>query len=136
MERTLVIIKPDAVKDKHIGEIINRFEKQGFEIVAMKMLQMTEDEAENFYYIHRGKEFFEQLIKFMTSGPCVLMVIQGKNIIKKVRDFIGATDPKKAEKGTIRADFGSSITENAVHASDSLESAKFEVNFFFPEKAF
>jgi len=136
MERTLVIIKPDAVKDKHIGEIINRFEKQGFEIIAMKMLQMTEDEAENFYYIHRGKEFFEQLIKFMTSGPCVLMVIQGKNIIKKVRDFIGATDPKKAEKGTIRADFGSSITENAVHASDSLESAKFEVNFFFPEKAF
>lgn len=136
MERTLVIIKPDAVKDKHIGEIISRFERQGFEIIAMKMLQMTKDEAENFYYIHRGKEFFEQLVKFMTSGPCVPMVIQGKSVIKKVRDFIGATDPKKAERGTIRADFGTGTPENAVHASDSLESAKFEVNFFFPDKAF
>ncbi len=136
MERTLVIIKPDAVKDKHIGEIISRFEKAGFEIVSLKMLQMTKDEAENFYYVHRGKDFFDELIKFMISGPCVPMVLEGDDIIKRVRDFIGATEPKEAEPGTIRADFGTKTPENAIHASDSIESAKFEVNFFFPNMAF
>ncbi len=135
MERTLVIIKPDAVKNRHIGEIISRLEKKGFTIIGIKMTRLAKDEAENFYYVHRGKEFFNALIEFMMSDKCVPMVLEGDNVIKEIRNFIGATDPKKAEKGTIRADFGTEVTSNAIHASDSIESARFEVNFFFPEFA-
>ncbi len=133
MNRTLVIIKPDAVKAKHIGDIIKRFEDEGYTIVGLKMLQLTKDEAENFYNVHRGKPFFENLIKFMTSGNCVPMVLErDENIIQDVRNFIGATDSRKAEKGTIRADYGTDNSQNAVHASDSEESARVEINFFFP----
>jgi len=133
MERTLVIIKPNCYRKKCIGEVISRFEKNDFRIIGMKMLKMTKYEAENFYYMHRGKPFFEPLVEFMTSDFCVPMVIEGENVIVKVREFIGNTDPAKAYKGSIRADFGDSVRENAVHASDSEESAKFELNFFFPE---
>lgn len=136
MERTLVIIKPDAVKNKHIGEIISRFEKNDFNIIGLKMLKLSREECENFYYIHYGKEFYERLINFMISGEIVCMVLEGENVINRVREFIGPTDPKLAKKGTIRGDFGSEMPANAVHASDSLESAKFEVNYFFPDKAF
>ncbi len=133
MERTLVIIKPDAVKAKHIGEIITRFEKNDFKIIAMRMTRLTKDEAESFYYVHRGKPFFKTLIEFMTSDKIVPMVIEGEDIIRKVREFIGKTNPAEAREGCIRREFGTDITRNAVHASDSLENAKFEVNFFFPE---
>ncbi len=133
MEKTLVIIKPDAVKSKHIGDIISRFEKEDFNILGIKMLKLTKDEAENFYYVHRGKDFFEGLVNFMTSDRCVPMVLEGENAIKKVREIIGATDSRKAAPGTIRAQFGTDNSKNAVHASDSEESARFEINFFFPE---
>lgn len=136
MERTLVIIKPGSVLKKNTGDIISRFEKKGFNIIAIKMIQLSKDEAQSFYYCHRGKDFFKMLVEFMISGPCVPMVIEGKSVIQRIRDFIGATDPKKAEPGTIRADFGTEMPKNAVHASDSIESARFEVNFFFPDKAF
>jgi len=135
MERTLVIIKPDCINKKCIGEIIDRFEKQGFNITAMKMMHLTKDEAENFYYIHRGKPFFKPLVDFMTSGNCIPMVMEGTNIIQKIRDFIGNTDPEKAPKGSIRADYGKTTRENAIHASDNKETSRFEVNFFFPELA-
>jgi nucleoside-diphosphate kinase len=136
MERTLIIIKPDAVRDRHIGEIISRFEKGNFNIIGLKMLKLSREECENFYYVHYGKEFYERLINFMISGEVVCMVLEGEGVIKRVRDLIGPTNPKEAPKGTIRGDFGSEMPANAVHASDSLESAKFEVNFFFPDKSF
>ena len=135
MERTLVTIKPNCVKKKCTGEIIARFEKNDFEIIGMRMMKLTRDEAENFYYIHRGKPFFNPLVEFMVSGTCVPMVLEGDDVIKKVREFIGDTDPEKAHGGSIRADYGDSVRENAVHASDGVETAKFEVNFFFPEFA-
>ncbi len=133
MNKTLVIVKPDAVKAKHIGEIISRFEKQRYKIIGLKMIQMTRDEAENFYNVHRGKPFYNDLVEFMTSGNCVPMVLEkDSNIIHEVRKFIGATDSRKAEAGTIRADFGTDNSQNAVHASDSEENAVTEINFFFP----
>ncbi len=135
MERTLLIIKPNAVIEKHIGEIIKRIENEGFEIIGIKMLKLTLDEAENFYYIHRGKPFFHPFVHFMCSERSVFMVMEGNDVIRKLRDFIGDTDPMQAPKGSIRSDFGKSVRENAVHASDSVESSKFEVNFFFPELA-
>ncbi len=134
-ERTLVIIKPDVVKKQCLGEVIKRFEDKGFHITGMKMIQLTKDEAEAFYHVHRGKNFFNVNVEFITSSVCLPMVIEGKNVINKVRDFIGVTDPSEACKGTIRCDFGGSLPQNAVHASDGIETSKFEVNFFFPEFA-
>ncbi len=135
MERTLVIIKPNCIKKRCIGEIIARFEKKDFKIIGMKMIRLTKDEAENFYYVHRGKPFFKILVEFMTSDICIPIVLEGNNIISQVREFIGHTDPEKASKGSIRADYGDTVPENAVHASDGVETSKFEINFFFPKFA-
>ena len=135
MEKSLVIIKPNCIKKRCIGKIIDRFEKNKFKIIGLKMEKPTKDEMENFYYIHRGKPFFNNLVKFMISDYCVFMVIEGEGVIKKIRTFIGDTDPEKAKKHTIRADYADNSVENAIHASDGIESSKFEVNFFFPELA-
>lgn len=131
MEQTLSIIKPDGVEKGIIGEIIKRFEGNGLRIKAMKMISLSQKEAEGFYYVHKERPFFKSLVEFMTSGPVVVMALEGENAIKKNRDLMGATDPKKAEKGTIRNDFASSIERNIVHGSDSPESAKFEIPYFF-----
>lgn len=131
MERTLAIIKPDAVAVGLSGQIIQRIETAGLRVVGAKMAHLTRSKAEGFYYVHRGKPFFPSLIDFMSSGPTILMVLEGKNAIKDWRNVMGATDPSKAEKGTIRRDFGSSIEKNATHGSDSPESATFEVTYFF-----
>lgn len=131
MEQTLSIIKPDGVEKGIIGEIIKRFEGNGLRIKAMKMISLSQKEAEGFYYVHKERPFFKSLVEFMTSGPIVVMALEGGNAIKKNRDLMGATDPKKAEKGTIRNDFASSIERNIVHGSDSPESAKFEIPYFF-----
>lgn len=131
MERTLSIIKPDAVGKNHIGDIISRFEKVGLRLVATRMLHLNTKQAEGFYAVHKERPFFKDLVSFMTTGPCIIMVLEGENAVQKNRDIMGATDPKKAAKGTIRADFASSIDENAVHGSDSAENAKNEIDFFF-----
>jgi nucleoside-diphosphate kinase len=131
MERTLSIIKPDAVGKNHIGEIISRFEKTGLRIVAAKMKQLSEKDAQGFYAVHKERPFFKDLVSFMITGPVLILVLEGENAIQKNRDVMGATDPKKAAQGTIRADFASSIDENAVHGSDSVENAKTEIDFFF-----
>ncbi len=131
IERTLSIIKPDAVAKNVVGEIINRFEKAGLHVVAAKMLQLSEREAAGFYAEHKERPFFKDLVSFMTSGPIVVQVLEGENAIAKNRELMGATDPKKADKGTIRADFAVSIDENAVHGSDSLAAAAREVSYFF-----
>lgn len=131
MERTLSIIKPDAVKKNAIGKIIDRFESNGLKIAAMKKLSLSEKNAQDFYAIHKERPFFKDLVSFMTSGPVVVMVLEGENAVKKNRELMGDTDPKKAAKGTIRADFAESIDANAVHGSDSLENAKNEIAFFF-----
>lgn len=131
IERTLSIIKPDAVAKNVVGEIINRFEKAGLHVVAVKMLQLSEREAAGFYAEHKERPFFKDLVSFMTSGPIVVQVLEGENAIAKNRELMGATDPKKADKGTIRADFAVSIDENAVHGSDSLAAAAREVSYFF-----
>lgn len=134
-ERTLSIIKPDAVGKNHIGDIISRFEKAGLKIVAAKMTHLPEAQAQGFYAVHKERPFFKDLVSFMTTGPVLVMVLEGENAIVKNRDIMGATDPKKAAPGTIRADFASSIDENAVHGSDSAENAKIEIDFFFkPEE--
>jgi len=133
MDRTLSIIKPDAVKKNVIGKIISRFEEHNIKIIAAKMLHLTEEEAGAFYAIHKGKPFYDELINFMTSGPVLVQVLQGPNVVEKNREIMGATDPKKAAKGTIRKDFASSIDANAVHGSDSEENAKKEIAFFFSE---
>lgn len=134
-ERTLSIIKPDAVRKNHIGEIIARFEKNGLHIAAAKLKHLTKEEAEGFYAVHKERPFFKDLVTFMISGPVVILVLEGPNAVLKNRDIMGATDPKKAEKGTIRADFAHSIDENAVHGSDSAENAKIEIAYFFkPEE--
>lgn len=130
-ERTLSIIKPDAVKKNVVGKIIDRFESNGLKIVAMRKLVLSEKNAQDFYAIHKERPFFRDLVSFMTSGPVVVMVLEGENAVKKNRDLMGETDPKKAAKGTIRADFAESIDANAVHGSDSLENAKNEIAFFF-----
>lgn len=130
-EMTLSIIKPDAVKKNVVGKIIDRFESNGLKIAAMRKLVLSEKNAQDFYAIHKERPFFRDLVSFMTSGPVVVMVLEGENAVKKNRDLMGDTDPKKAAKGTIRADFAESIDANAVHGSDSLENAKNEIAFFF-----
>ncbi len=132
-ERTLAIIKPDAVKKNAIGDIISRYEKAGLKPVAMKMLSMSKGTAQGFYAVHKARPFFESLCTFMSSGPVVVLVLEGDNAIKKNRDLMGATDPAKADKGTIRQIHGTNIEYNAVHGSDSPETARFEVGYFFPE---
>lgn len=134
IERTLSIIKPDAVKKGYIGEIYTRFEKAGLRIIAAKMLQLTPAQAEEFYAIHRERPFFKSLVMFISSGPVMVQVLEGENAVLKHRDIMGATDPKQAAPGTIRADFAESIDENAVHGSDSLATAEQEVGFFFSPK--
>ncbi|RPI46450.1 MAG: nucleoside-diphosphate kinase [Betaproteobacteria bacterium] len=133
VERTLSIIKPDAVAKNAIGEIYSRFEKNGLKIIAARMFRLSRTEAEAFYCVHRQRPFFKDLVDFMVSGPIMVQVLEGENAIAKNRDLMGATDPKKAAKGTIRADFADSIDANAVHGSDSAQTATTEVAFFFPE---
>ena len=132
LERTLSIIKPDAVAKNVIGQIYTRFENAGLKIVAAKMAQLTQAEAEGFYAVHKERPFFKDLVSFMISGPVMIQVLEGENAIAKNRELMGATDPKKADKGTIRADFADSIDANAVHGSDAPETAAVEVAFFFP----
>lgn len=131
VERTLSIIKPDAVAKNHVGDIYSRFEKAGLKIVAARMKHLTQGEAEGFYAEHKERGFFKDLVGFMTSGPVVVSVLEGENAVLTHRDIMGATDPKKAAPGTIRADFAASIDENAVHGSDSVDSAKREISYFF-----
>ena len=134
MERTLSIIKPDAVKKNVIGKIISRFEENGLRIAGVKKMLLSEDQAQNFYAVHRERPFFNDLVKFMTSGSVVVMVLEGEDAVMKNRDLMGATNPKEAKSGTIRADFAESIDANAVHGSDSLENAKNEISFFFKDE--
>ena len=131
IERTLSIIKPDAVAKNVIGQIYTRFENAGLKIVAARMTQLSRAEAEGFYAVHRERPFFKDLVDFMISGPVMIQALEGENAVLKHRDLMGATDPKKAEKGTIRADFAKTIEKNAVHGSDSAENAKTEIAFFF-----
>jgi nucleoside-diphosphate kinase len=131
-ERTFSIIKPDAVKAGQAGEILARLEKAGFRIVALRLRYLTRAEAEGFYHVHRERPFFGSLCGFMSSGPCVTMVLEGENAIARLRETMGATDPAKAGPGTIRRDFASSIEANCIHGSDSLESARLEIGYFFP----
>lgn len=132
VERTLSIIKPDAVKKNAIGQILARFEKAGLRIVAARMMHLSRAEAEGFYGVHRHRPFFRDLVEFMTSGPVLVQVLEGDDAIAKNRELMGATDPKKAAKGTIRADFAESIDANAVHGSDGPDTARVEVGYFFP----
>ncbi len=132
VERTLSIIKPDAVANNVIGQILARFEKAGLKIIAARMLQLSRRDAEGFYAVHRERPFFKDLVDFMTSGPVMVQVLEGDNAIQKNRDLMGATDPKKAAKGTIRADFAQSIDANAVHGSDGPDTAMVEIAYFFP----
>ena len=131
-ERTLSIIKPDAVAKNVIGEILSRFEKAGLRVIAARMIHLSRLQAEGFYAVHRARPFFKDLVDFMISGPVMVQVLEGDNAIQKNRDLMGATDPKKADKGTIRADFAQSIDANAVHGSDAPETAKDEIAYFFP----
>jgi len=134
MEQTLSIIKPDAVSKNVIGKIIDRFESNGLRIAAMKKIKLTKEDAGKFYEVHKERPFYNELCDFMSSGPVVVMVLEGENAVAKNRELMGATDPKEAEPGTIRADFAQSIDANAVHGSDSLENAKKEIAFFFAER--
>ena len=131
-ERTLSIIKPDAVAKNVIGQIVARFEAAGLKIAAAKLVQLSRAEAEGFYAVHSARPFFKDLVDFMISGPVFVQVLEGENAILKNRELMGATDPKKAEKGTIRADFAESIDANAVHGSDAPETAAVEIAYFFP----
>ena len=131
-ERTLSIIKPDAVAKDLIGRVTARFEGAGLKIVAARMMQLSEREAQGFYAVHRERPFFRDLVKFMVSGPVMVQVLEGEDAIAKNRDLMGATDPKKAAKGTIRADFAESIDANAVHGSDGPDTARAEIGYFFP----
>ena len=133
VERTLSIIKPDAVANNVIGQILSRFESAGLKIAAIRMAHLSEAEASGFYAVHKGRPFFGDLIKFMTSGPVSIQVLEGEGAIQKNRDLMGATDPSKAAKGTIRADFAKSIDANAVHGSDAPETAAVEIAYFFPD---
>lgn len=132
-ERTLAIIKPDAVKKNAIGDIIVRYENAGLKPVAIRLMQFSKSTAEGFYAVHKARPFFDSLCTFMVSGPVVVLVLQGDNAIKKNRELMGATDPAKADAGTIRKAHGTNIEFNAVHGSDSPETAKFEIGYFFPE---
>jgi len=133
LERTLSIVKPDGVRRNVIGDVYNRFEKAGLRIVAARMMSLTQAQAEAFYGIHRERPFFRDLVTYMTSGPVIVQVLEGEGAVAKNRDVMGATDPKKAARGTIRADLAESIEQNVVHGSDSLENAAREVAFFFAE---
>src|SRR6266850_5864915 len=132
VERTLSIIKPDAVAKNVIGEIYARFEKAGLKVIAARMVHLSRKDAEGFYAVHKGRPFYDDLVTFMISGPVMIQALEGEGAIAKNRELMGATDPKKAEKGTIRADFAQSIDANAVHGSDSIDSARTEVAYFFP----
>ncbi len=132
VERTLSIIKPDAVAKNVIGQIYSRFEKAGLKVVAARMVHLSRADAEGFYAVHRARPFFKDLVEFMISGPVMVQALEGENAIAKNRDLMGATDPKKADKGTIRADFADSIDANAVHGSDAPEAAAIEIAYFFP----
>jgi nucleoside-diphosphate kinase len=131
MERTLSIIKPDGVAKGLIGEVAGRFEKNGIKIAAMKMIHMSKKQAQGFYAVHRERPFFDSVTDFMSSGPCVVMVLEGDNVIAKNRELMGATNPKEAAEGTIRKDFASDIEKNIVHGSDAPETAAFEIGYFF-----
>jgi nucleoside-diphosphate kinase len=132
IERTLSIIKPDAVAKNVIGQIYSRFESAGLKVVAARMIHLSRAEAEGFYAVHRERPFFKDLVDFMISGPVMVQALEGEGAIAKNRDLMGATDPKKADKGTIRADFADSIDANAVHGSDAAETAQLEIAYFFP----
>jgi nucleoside-diphosphate kinase len=130
-ERTFSIIKPDAVKARKAGEVLARLEKAGFELVALRLRRLSRAEAEGFYHVHRARPFFDSLCAFMTSGPCITMVLERENAIAQLREIMGATDPAKAAAGTIRKDFAASIEANAIHGSDAPETARFEIGYFF-----
>ena len=132
VERTLSIIKPDAVAKNVIGKIYSRFETNGLKLIAARMLRLSRAEAEGFYAVHKGRPFFEDLVKFIISCPVMVQVLEGEGAIARNRELMGATDPKKADKGTIRADFADSIDANAVHGSDAVDTAKVEIAYFFP----
>jgi len=134
MERTLSIIKPDAVAKGVVGKIIDRFESNGLKVAGMKRLQLSRYDAGEFYAVHKERPFFGELVEFMVSGPVVVMVLEGENAVAKNRELMGATNPKEAAPGTIRADFAESIDANAVHGSDSLENAQIEISFFFAQR--
>lgn len=131
MEKTLSIIKPDAVEKNQIGNILSRLEKAGLKIVAAKMIHLTKEKAEGFYAVHKGKPFFNDLVTFMTSGPILVQVLEGENAIAKNREVMGPTNPQNAKEGTIRKDFAENVERNAVHGSDSPETAKTEIAYFF-----
>jgi nucleoside-diphosphate kinase len=131
MQRTFTILKPDTIRAGNAGRVISRLEKEGFRISAMKMLHLTERQAQGFYYVHKERPFFASLVKFMTEGPVVLMVLEAENAIEKLRLVMGATDPAKAEAGTIRKQFGTNIERNAIHGSDGPDTAAFEIGYFF-----
>lgn len=131
LERTFSIVKPDGVQKNLIGEVYRRFEQGGLRVVAARMVHLTQAQAEGFYAVHRERPFFKDLVKYMISGPVMVQVLEGENAVAKNRELMGATDPKKADKGTIRADLASSIEENVVHGSDSVENAKIEIAYFF-----
>jgi nucleoside-diphosphate kinase len=133
VERTLSIVKPDGVAKNLIGEVYRRFEKAGLQVVAAKMLRLRQDQAEGFYAVHKARPFYADLVRYMTSGPVMVQVLEGENAIKANRDIMGATNPKQAAPGTIRADFAASIEENVVHGSDGPDTAKNEIAFFFAE---
>jgi nucleoside-diphosphate kinase len=134
MERSLVLIKPDAMKRNISGAIIQRFEQKGLRVVALKMLHMSEALAKRHYAVHEGKPFFNDLVKYITSNPIIAIVLEGEKAVESIRKIMGATDPKKAEKGTVRADFGMDLQNNSVHGSDSLENAAKEIKLFFTYK--
>ncbi len=131
IERTLSIVKPDGVRKKVIGEVIKRFESNGLKVIAARLIHMDKPQAEGFYAVHKERHFFGELVEFMTSGPCMVMTLEGEDAIQRNRALMGATNPAEAEKGTIRADFASDIQCNIVHGSDAPETAQFEVGYFF-----
>lgn len=131
MEKTLSIVKPDGVEKNLVGEVLRRFESEGIKVVALKMIRMSRKQAEGFYHVHRERPFYSSLTDFMSSGPCVVMALEGEDVISRVRTIMGATNPEEAEKGTIRKDLASGIERNVVHGSDSPESASYEIGYFF-----
>jgi nucleoside-diphosphate kinase len=133
IERTLSIVKPDGVQKNLIGEVYRRFEQSGLQVVAARMIRLSPSQAEGFYAVHRERPFYKDLVRYMTSGPVMVQVLEGENAIERNREIMGATDPKKAAKGTIRADFATSIEENVVHGSDGPDTARQEIAFFFSQ---
>jgi nucleoside-diphosphate kinase len=134
MERTLAILKPDCIRNNHCGDVLSRIERAGFRILAAKMVRLTEDTAGAFYAVHQGRPFFDELVTFMSSGPCMPLALEKENAVTDFRKLIGATDPKEAEPGTIRRDFAASKGENIVHGSDSADNGRTEIGFFFSGK--